>query len=213
VQFSPVQSDLRGGAHGTADWGIEIVLGPALPAVLRALVFCVVTALLFAGAEVAQATTGLAPPSREPVVSPPMLQGQLALVVSLALVSGNIVGVTMSALMRRHYGVELGWPSGELLLHIAAVLSGVLTLVFALAALGPLSTHPWEAQLSAWGPVLGKAALASLIIVTGNVVMAWISPERGLLAKLKETAVLCSLAWLLAHTLEAGRVSLAFATP
>jgi hypothetical protein len=188
--------------------GSKVVSRYALPATGRALVFCAVAASCLTGTGVASAATqdsaGI-----EDILAQSLLRGQLALALCLALVAGNVLGVTISAIIRRHYGVELGWPAGELLLHLTAVISGVLTLVFALATLGPLSAHPWEAQLAAWAPALGKAAVASTIIVAGNVVMAWISPERGLLAKLKETAVLCSLVWLLAHALGADGISLA----
>lgn len=188
--------------------GNKVVSRYALPATGRALVFCAVAAYCLTDTCVATAATPDGAGIQD-ILAQPLLRGQLALALCLSLVAGNVLGVTISAIIRRHYGVELGWPAGELLLHATAVLAGALTLVFSLASLGPLSAHPWEAQLAAWAPVLGRAALASTIIVAGNVFMAWISPERGLLAKLKETAVLCSLVWLLAHALGPGGIPLA----
>jgi len=117
--------------------------------------------------------------------------------LSLALVAGNVLGVGISVPVRRHYGVELGWPVGELLLHGTSVLAGVLVLVFTAPVIELGDGHAWLKPLRAWSSTLGQAALASMIIVVGNVIMAWISPERGLLAKLKETAVLGSIACIL----------------
>lgn len=117
--------------------------------------------------------------------------------LGLALVAGNVLGVGISLLVRRHYGVELGWPVGELLLHATSVLAGVLVLVFTASVIEPVESHEVLQPLRAWSATLGQAAFASMIIVAGNVVMAWISPERGLLARLKETAVLASIACIL----------------
>ena len=116
---------------------------------------------------------------------------------SLAVVAGNVLGVGISVLVRRHYGVELGWPVGELLLHATSVLAGALVLVFAASMIEPGDGHALLKPLRASSAMLGQAALAGMIIVAGNVIMAWISPERGLLAKLKETAVFGSLACIL----------------
>jgi hypothetical protein len=43
---------------------------------------------------------------------------------------------------------------------------------------------------------VGWAASAGVLLVAGHVYIAWISPERGFLGRLKETAVLLSLVWL-----------------
>ena len=57
-----------------------------------------------------------------------------------------------------------------------------------------LGASPWMLDSSIDAPLrllqqVGHAAVASMIIVAGHVFISWISPERGLLAKLKETEV------------------------
>jgi len=126
--------------------------------------------------------------------------------LTLCIVIANIAGMGISVLARRHYGVELGWPIGELLLHGTSALAGLLVVVFVGGTAGLLLTtlgaSPWMLDSSIDAPLrllqqVGHAAVASMIIVAGNVLISWISPERGLLAKLKETVVFLSLLWLL----------------
>jgi hypothetical protein len=111
-----------------------------------------------------------------------------------------------SFLARRHYGVELGWPVGELLLHGSVAVASLTVLAFVGGVAGvllvTLGASPWLLDSSIDTPLqilqqIGKAAAASMVIVAGNVVNAWLSPERGLLGRLKETLVLASLLWLL----------------
>ncbi len=132
--------------------------------------------------------------------------------LALSIVIANIAGMGISVLTRRHYGVELGWPIGELLLHGTSALAGLVVVVFVGGTAGLLLTtlgaSPWMLDSSIDAPLrllqqVGHAAVASMIIVAGHVFISWISPERGLLAKLKETVVFLSLLWLLwfAHTM------------
>ncbi len=130
----------------------------------------------------------------------------MGLGLSVLVVVGNLVGMGGSFLARRHYGVELGWPVGELLLHGSVAVASLTVLAFVGGVAGvllvTLGASPWLLDSSIDTPLqilqqIGKAAAASMVIVAGNVVNAWLSPERGLLGRLKETLVLASLLWLL----------------
>ena len=125
---------------------------------------------------------------------------------SVLVVVGNLVGMGVSFLARRHYGVELGWPVGELLLHGSAALASLTVLAFVGGVAGvmlvTLGASPWLLDSSIDAPLqmlqqIGNVAAASMFIVAGNVVNSWLSPERGLLGRLKETLVLAGLLWLL----------------
>lgn len=140
--------------------------------------------------------------------APPMRNAMfllLGLGVSLGIVILNIIGVPVAALVRRHYGVEQDWETPARLLRIATVLVSIAMLFFIGGIAGflisILSESPWSLDSSADASIafmqkVGWAASAGVLLVAAHAYIAWISPERGFLGRMKETAVLLSLVWL-----------------
>ena len=140
--------------------------------------------------------------------APPMRNAMfllLGLGVSLGIVILNIVGIPVSALVRRHYGVDQDWETTPRLLRVATLLVSIAMLFFIGGTAGFLisivSESPWSLDSSADASLafmqkVGWAASAGVLLVAAHAYFAWISPQRGFLGRLKETAVLLSLVWL-----------------
>jgi CubicO group peptidase (beta-lactamase class C family) len=130
----------------------------------------------------------------------------LGLGVSLGILLLNIVGIPVAALVRRHYGVDQEWETAPRLLRVATLIVSVAMLFFIGGTAGYLisivSESPWSLDSSADASLafmqkVGWVASAGVLLVAAHAYVAWISPERGFLGRLKETAVLISLVWLL----------------
>jgi hypothetical protein len=129
----------------------------------------------------------------------------IGLGVSLGIVLLNLVGIPVAALVRRHYGVDQGWETAPRLLRVATLLVSIAMLFFiggiAGLLISILSESPWSLDSSvdaslAFMQMVGWVASAGVLLVAAHAYIAWISPERGFLGRLKETAVLLSLVWL-----------------
>lgn len=141
--------------------------------------------------------------------SPPLLDAGLVMMglgLSVVVVVGNLVLLGASFLMRRHYGVALGWPRHEMVLQGASTLAGVVVLGFVGGMSGlllsTLGASPWLLDSSIDAPLkvmqqVGLVAVGSLLIVAIHVGNLWFNSSRGLAGRLKETLVLASLGWLL----------------
>lgn len=140
--------------------------------------------------------------------APPMRNAMflfLGLGVSLGIVILNIVGIPVSALVRRHYGVDQEWETAPRLLRVATLLVSIAMLFFIGGTAGLLisilSESPWSLDSSidaslAFMQKVGWAATAGVLLVGAHAYVAWTRPERSFLGRLKETAVLLSLVWL-----------------
>lgn len=129
----------------------------------------------------------------------------MGLGVSLGILLLNIVGVPVAALVRRHYGVDQEWETAPRLLRVATLLVSMAMLFFIGGTAGFLlsivSENPWSLDSSADASLsfmqkVGWVASAGVLLAAAHAYIAWISPERSFLGRLKETAVLFSLVWL-----------------
>ncbi len=140
--------------------------------------------------------------------APPMRNAGLLLLglgLSMGIVILNIIGVPVAAMIRRHHGVEQDWSGPARMLRLGTWFVSIAMLFFIGGIAGILiatvSDSPWSLDSSidsslAFMQKVGWVASAGVLLAAAHAYIAWTSPERGLLGRLKETAVLLSLVWL-----------------
>lgn len=99
---------------------------------------------------------------------------------------------------RYHTGLEWRWPAHLLRLGTMAASAALLTMIYGIALLFvPLLNDPWKID-NTLDPairmlqIIGMAGAALTIVPVANAAQSWWNPLRGLLGRLKETAVAAS---------------------
>jgi len=120
-------------------------------------------------------------------------------IASLILIA-NLVLWPVAAVVRWRYQTGLEWSMPAHLLRLGTMAASValLTLIFGIASVFvPRLDDPWTLDATLDGALrmfqlIGIAGAIATIIAIVNAAQAWTNPQRGLLGRLKETAIALS---------------------